>query len=167
MSDRKTTEAIQKIAGTWNKDHVTMVTCEVTAVDLSTRSCTCLPIGGTAITEIEGVQLMCIVDDGFLLIPALNSTVIVAISIKNNPFIVQYSEIDKALLVTLNGIQFQGGELGGLPVSEYVAIRLNLIENAFNQLNIKVNALAPTPVIPPLINTTTANIANNSITQGI
>lgn len=159
MSDRQIQDAVQKIAGTFGKDHISMIPCTVTAVSQSDRTCDCLPIGGTAVTEIEGVQLMGEVDDGWLLLPAIDSTVIVGVSIKNAPFVAMFSQINKAFLVTLSGIQFQGGELGGLPVSPYVVERLNLIETSLNEA---LTALSLPPVTPTVI----TDIENTAITQG-
>jgi hypothetical protein len=166
MSDRKIREAVQQLAGTHLTDKVHIIPCVVDEVDLETRSCTCTPIGGKAATEITGVQLMAEVDDGLLLVPAIDSTVIVCYSDKNVPYIALYSELEKATLVTLNGIQFQGGELGGLVIISELLEKINNLESAFNLLNAKVNSLAPTPVIEPIIPTERSEIENTSVTHG-
>lgn len=166
MGDRQIQDAVQKLAGTYGRDHFSLIPCTVTAVSQADRTCDCLPIGGESVTEIDGVHLMSEVDDGWLVIPAIGSTVIVGVSIKNVPYIVLFSQIYKAFLVTLSGIQLQGGELGGLPISSEVTTKLNNLENAFNLLNTKVNTLAPTPVIPNLVPTETSDIENTAITQG-
>lgn len=166
MSDRSIQEAVQKLAGTHLKDEIHIIAATVIDVDQAERTCSCSPIGGKAVTDLANVQLMPEVDDGWLLIPAIGSTVIIQWSTRNVPHIIMWSALEKAFLVTLNGIQLQGGELGGLPVSRDLVTKFNNIETAFNQLNAKVNGLAPTPVIPPLVETVVKDIANDSITQG-
>lgn len=166
MSDRSIQEAIQKLAGTHLSDNIHMLAATVNEVDQMARTCTCTPIGGKAVTDLGNVQLMAEVDDGFLKIPAINSTVIIMWSTRNVPYIALYSALQRVFIVTLDGIQFQGGELGGLPIVGEVVNRLNNIEQAFNLLNTKVNGLAPTPVIPPLVETVVSDIENQSITQG-
>jgi len=167
MSDTAIIDVIRKAAGTHGTDFATMVVAEVTAVNIASRACTCKPLSGSSSSAITNVQLMAAVDDGLLLVPAVSSTVIINYTPRNVPYIAMFSGIDQAFLLTLNGIQFQGGELGGLPVSPYLVERLNLIENAFNLLNTKVNALASTPVIPNLVPTQESDIENTSITQGV
>lgn len=166
MSDRSIQEAIQKLAGTHLNDSIHICAATVTAVDVAARTCTCEAIGGKAVTELGNVQLMPEVNDGLLLIPAIDSTVIVQWSTRNEPFILMFSELKTATLSANEGIQFQGGELGGIPISDNVKKHLNFIENAFNLLNAKVNVLAPTPVIPNLILTAESDIANDFIRQG-
>lgn len=159
MSDRSVQAAIQKLAGTFLIDPLQLVPATVTSVNQSERTCDCTPIGGNAVTDIEGVQLMGEVDDGFLLIPAIGSTVLVVYSTRNVPYIALFSAIEKVILVTLSGIQFQGGELGGLPTSPGLLERLNLIETS---LNAALTALSLPPVTPTII----TDIENTSITQG-
>jgi hypothetical protein len=149
MSDRQTQEAIQKIAGTFNKDNVTMVFCTVSSVDQASRTCNCTPISGNAETDLEDVLLLPEIDDGLLLIPAIGSTIIVAISIKSAPFVIMYSAIDRAFLITENGIQLQGGEYGGLVMAEPLIIALNALQTELGL---------------PL--TTLPQITNQSITHG-
>lgn len=166
MSDTRIIDAVRKMAGTYNKELSVMVVAEVVSVDMATRSCVCNPLSGGGSSYLTGVQLMAEVDDGFLLVPAIGSAVIVCYSPRSVPYIALFSAIEKISLFTASGIQLQGGELGGLVIAQSLTARLNLIENAFNTLITKVNALAPTSAIPPLAQTTAAQIENETITHG-
>ena len=166
MSNRGIQETIRKLAGTHLKDDIYLIQATVTSVNIPERTCDCTPIGGEAVTDLTGVQLMAEIDDGFLLIPAINSTVIVCYSTRNVPYIALFSAIDAVLLVTLTGIKLQGDELGGLVITPHLLTKINNIENAFNLLNTKVNSISPTPVIPNLIPTTLGEIENTAVKQG-
>lgn len=165
MGDRKIQEAIQQLAGTHLTDEVYMIPCVVDSVDLETRSCDCTPIGGNASTEISGVQLMAEVDDGWLLEPAIGSTVIVCYSRRNVPYIALFSELERVTLVTKSGIQFNGDEFGGLVKIEALVTKLNNLESAFNALNAKVAILAP-PALPALVLTTRLELENDKVQHG-
>jgi len=108
MSDSVIKESIQKLAGTHLKDEIHMVTATVIAVDQNSRTCTCTPISGKAVTDLGNVLLMPEVDDGFLKIPAIGSTVIVMWSTKNVPYIAMTSALQMVYLVTLDGIILTG-----------------------------------------------------------
>lgn len=124
-NDRSVRDAVRRLAGTFGGDTITFLSCSVSKVDISKRSCDCIQIGGDAVIEIPGVQLMSEVDDGWLLLPAIDSTVIVCYSNKNVPYIALFSEIDKAILIANNGIQLQGGEFGGLTKTIELQTQLN------------------------------------------
>ncbi|MEB0262294.1 hypothetical protein [Mucilaginibacter sp. 10I4] len=166
MSDRSIQEAIQKLAGTHLKDNIHLVTATIKSVDQMTRTCVCTPIGGSAVTDIIGVQLMAEINDGLLIMPLIDSTVLVLFSTRNIPYVIGYGGLDKYFLTTASGIQFQGGEFGGLVKVIELTAKINKLEAAFNALNAKVNALAPTPVIPPITPTNATEITNNFITHG-
>ena len=133
MSDRQTKDSVQKLAGTFLADHVTIVDCTILSVDPSARTCNVIPIGGTAVTEIESVLLMTTVDDGLFISPAIGSTVKVTIPKKSNPFVSMFSEIDTILFVTLNGIQLQGDEYGGVVIAPVLLAALNALQTFASQ----------------------------------
>jgi hypothetical protein len=174
MSDRQIIEAIQKIAGTQLADEVYMIPCTVESVDLDALTCDCIAVGGTAVTDIPGVQLMAEVDDGMYLVPSIGSIVLVIYSKRQPPFIALFSQLDdvvfnignSALEISTTAVKINDGSFGGLVKVTEIVTRLNNIENGFNLLNTKVNALAPTPVIPPLVTTVRAMIENPIITHG-
>lgn len=153
------------MAGTYNEDFATMVVCGVNSVDSENRSCTCTPLGGKTASSITNVQLMAEVEDGFLLEPAVGSTVIVCYSKRNVPYIALFSELSKVSLVTLSGISLQGEQFGGLVKIEALITKLNNLENAYNALNTKVGGLAPPP-LAPLILTIREELENEEVKHG-
>lgn len=180
MSDRTIIEAIQNIAGTQLTDKVWMIPCIVTAVDLSERTCDCTPVGGKAVTDIGGVQLMAEVDDGWLLVPAINSNVVVCYSERNIPYVALYSELQNATLIVAGKIQLQGGELGGMVTVTALTQKLNKLEQDLNTLKTAFSTWVPVPedggtalkaaasewAGDTITETMRADIENTSITQG-
>lgn len=147
MSDRKIKEAVQQLAGTSLSDEVYIVVCSVESVNEDTRTCDCVAISGKAGVDIPGVQLMAEVDDGFLLIPAVESTVIVAYSKRNVPYITMFSEITKVLIITGDttievkdgSIKLNDGTFGGLIKIEELINKINRLENKVNSFIEKYN----------------------------
>lgn len=179
-TDRAVQAAVQKLAGTFLKDPSYAIACVVESVDINARTCDCTPIGGDAVTEIPNVQLMAEVDDGILLIPVVGSTVVVCYSVRNVPYIALYSALDKVFLISNNGLQFQGGEFGGLVKVVDLVSRLNKVETDLNTLKAAFNSWV---VIPEdggaalkaassewagenMAETVRSDIENTSITQG-
>lgn len=113
MGDRELTEAIQKLAGVKQSDKVEFIPCSVESVDPSTRTCSCVAIGGDAVIEIPNVLLMADVDDGILLLPTVGSTVFVVYSTYNQPFVCLFSQVDQ-IIFTAGSIKFNDGSFGGL-----------------------------------------------------
>lgn len=148
MGDRAIQEAIRKLAGTHLRDHQELQECTVDSVDLSTRSCVCTSVSGESVAEIPDVQLMAGVDDGFLLVPAIGSTVFVTYSERHLPVIILFSAIDEVLIVTGDSIisqkdgllQFNDGSFGGLIKIQELVAKLNNLENLVNELITKYNS---------------------------
>ena len=90
-------DAVQMLAGTYNKDIVSLILCTVDKVNDFTIDCT--PISGEATTQIPGVKLNSEANDGFMIVPKEGSTVLVATSSRNDYFTVMYSDIDKVVCV--------------------------------------------------------------------
>lgn len=136
------------------------------------------------------VQLRSVIDgnDGIIIIPELNSYVLVGI-INNNPvhsFIAAFTTIKKVLIKNTNGIMLEisdaiklnGKQHGGLIKINKLVQRLNAIENAFNQLLIDykmhnhAHPQGPTTglLIPntqeQLNNTTIDNLENRNVLHG-
>lgn len=131
-------QAIQQLAGTHLNDEVSLIACSVDSVDISARKCNCVAISGNGITELPNVQLMADVDDGFLLVPAEGSTVIVSFSKRNEPYVAMFSAIDKVLM-TANNFQFNDGSYGGLTRTDVLTEKINNLENLLNDLIEKYN----------------------------
>jgi hypothetical protein len=140
MSDRQIQEAVQRLAGVQLADQVSLVEGTVTAVDLSTRSCTVLVGSSASEFELPGVRLMAEVEDGVLVVPALDSGIIVGYSKRVLPYVCQFSEVERVLLVTgatsievKDGqVQFNDGSFGGLVKIATLVSRLNALEDLLN-----------------------------------
>jgi hypothetical protein len=143
MSDRELIEGLQKLTKTQLADDVRMDMCTVESVDIPSRTCVCSLIVGQNVTEIPGVQLMPEVDDGFLLVPAQGSTVIVVRSTYNQPFIALFSQL-QAVYFTAGSIQFNDGSYGGLTITPELRTQLNKT-NALLEAVIGVINGAPIP----------------------
>lgn len=166
---------------------VQVVVGKVTDIDESNATCT-VSIQGEPIRY--DVQLRSVVNsnDGFVIIPELNSYVLLGI-INNNPvhsFIVAYSDIQKVLIKNTDGITFEisntiklnGNQYGGLVKIKELVQRLNAIENAFNELlndykmhnHTHPQGATTGLIIPntqmPLNNTTINDLENNKIQHG-
>lgn len=148
MSDRLIIEAVQKLSGTQLTDQVYFLACEVLSVDKSKRTCVCKSIDGIRDFEFPNVRLMADVDDGFLLIPEIGSTVFVTYSRRNDPIIVLFSAIKEVLLIsgdtsfslTADGIVLNDGSFGGLIKIEKLVEKINNLENLVNDLIAKFNS---------------------------
>lgn len=166
MSNRKIIEAIQKMTGTQLHDNVSLIAATVDSVDEAKRTCSVTSVSSQSPVTIENVQLMASIDDGLLLIPAVDSTVFVLYSTFNKPFVSLFSEVKKVLLVAGdnnasvqvddNGllleiadtkvqisdgeIQFNDGSMGGLVKVIELVQKLNNLENLVNDLIAKYNA---------------------------
>ena len=126
--------------------------CTVDVVDVAARTCDCTPVGGDATTAIPGVRLMGENNDGFLVIPSVGSTVMVALSNRGLSCIYMFSDIDQVLIflgespnytsfTMKSGEQmFNDGSFGGLTKVVELTQKLNNLENAFNQLVAIYNA---------------------------
>lgn len=148
MSDRQIIESIQKLSGSQLTDQVYFLACEVLSVDKPARTCACRSIDGARDFEFPNVRLMADVDDGFLLVPEIGSTVFVTYSRRNDPIIVLFSAIKEVLLIsgdtsfslTADGIVLNDGSFGGLIKIEKLVEKINNLENLVNDLIAKFNS---------------------------
>ncbi len=176
MSWQKDLEVmVQKLAGTYLRDVVSIQLCNVVSVDKENMICDCTPIGGNADTDIPSVQLGAEAVNGLVVFPSVGSTVLVATSTRNNFFILMYSQIDSII--------YGDGSYGGMARTDNLTTKLNNIENLLNDLVTKYNshthvvvvAAAPVTSAPPVpletgsITPVTqqADISNPNITQGL
>lgn len=77
--------------------------CTVDSVDLVNRTCYCIPINEDA--DITEVRLMANIDNGFLLIPEVNSVVVVSFLSDSSAYVALVSKVSE---VQLNGTNFNG-----------------------------------------------------------
>ena len=147
MSDRTIKDAIHALSGV-NLDQVTIVSADVVSVNELSRTCVVDTTGQKGSVRLEGVQLMAAVDDGMLLIPLIDSTVLVAYSAYNTAFIIKYSALSKMLFITGNSsfnlidgkTTFNDGSFGGMVQVANLTAKLNNIENLVNDLSGKFNS---------------------------
>lgn len=171
MVNRQIIEAVQRMTGTLLTDNVRMMAATVDAVDEAKRTCTVTTVSSQGAITIENVQLMASVDDGLLYVPVIDSTVIVAYSTFNKPFIALFSGLSKLVIVggennagieiTDNGILIEiadtklnladgkttlnDGALGGLVKVVQLTQKLNALESAVNQLKQIFSTWVPVP----------------------
>ena len=77
--------------------------CTVDSVDLVNRTCYCIPVNEDA--DIPEVRLMANIDNGFLLIPEVDSIVVVSFLSDSSAYV---SLVSKVSEVHLNGTNFNG-----------------------------------------------------------
>lgn len=123
------------MAGTYLKDIISIIPCNVDSVDQNNRVCDCTPIGGDAATQIPSVQLCAENDNGLLVFPEVGSTVIVGFSTRNLAFVMLYSGV--------SNMQMLDGSFGGLVKVIELTIKINNLENLVNNI---LNVLKSTSI---------------------
>lgn len=113
MSKRNIVTAIEKLSGTFQQDTLSMVICTVDAVNENAFTCDCTPIGGDATTSIPGVNLNAEANDGFLIVPSIGSTIVVATSKRNNFYVFMFSDISKVRILC-DKTYFELNQIDGL-----------------------------------------------------
>jgi hypothetical protein len=172
MNNRQIIEAVQRMTGTQLRDNVSLLSATVDSVNESKRTCVVTSVSSQGSVTIENVQLMASIDDGFLLVPSIDSTVIIAYSTFNQPFIALFSGIEKVLLVAGENnasiqvdtegllleiaqtkvlisdgeIKLNDGAMGGLVKVIQLTQKLNNLENKVNQLITAYNSHVHTGV---------------------
>lgn len=150
--------------------------CTVDSVDLVGLTCYCIPKDGSA--DIFGVRLMAKSLKGFLIIPELNSDVIVSFIDPRTAYVSMFS--------TVQEIQFNGDIYGGIPKAGTLAAKLNTLEaleNTLKAIVVAINAAGTgspgTPVtngtlaalftgynIVPIVPTTSLELQNTTVKHG-
>lgn len=95
--------AIQQLAGTYLKDHVSMIPCSVDSVNENDFTVDCTPIGSDSTASLPLVLLNSEANDSFTLIPQVGSTVIVFFSQKNDAYVGMFSQVEKVISRTIGG----------------------------------------------------------------
>jgi hypothetical protein len=136
-ANRELRDLIQLLAGTHRRDWINVVVAEVTAVDINTMSCSIQPISGDTTVydgyQVTGVQLNAEQNDGFLLLPTVNSTVIVVYPTKTTPYVAMFSEIDAMMVVTDPGQQLLMGKYYSSSQSAVVDGEIQIIASSGEQ----------------------------------
>ncbi len=186
--DREIKEAVSHLAGTHGKEHVMLLECEVTAVDEAARTCECEPVSGRGGAPLTGVRLMPGVADGILAVPQVGSTIIVAHTPRLKPFVLQFSEVDKYVLISGSSlielkdgqITINDGSFDGLVKVGELTAKLNALEQKVNTIITTFNAHThtgvttgpgssgspSTPVTGTLTETQQADIENTTVIHG-
>lgn len=170
-------EAVAKLAGTFQRDSVSIVLCTVDSVDKDAQTCDCTPIGGDATTTIPSVQLTSEANDSFTIFPTVGSTVLVCFSIRNGAYLLTQSDIDDIVCIVNNVFQFNDGAFGGLVKVIELTTKLNNLETLVNGFVGLYNShihpetggsTGPTPQqeTNTLTPTQQADIENTKITHG-
>jgi len=166
------------------KDDFEISYAEVQSVSREQRTCSCTTIGTNAEIDFPEVRLMAEVDDGFLKIPAVGSTVLIGYSKRVAPFVLLFSELDEVQVISgAAGFQLRkdgtialnDGAFGGLVQVEKLVERLNAIEEALADLMLKYNTHvhassgAPTTMLSEklVVPTQRQQIENTQVTHGV
>ena len=170
MSDkRQIKEAIERLSGTFMQDSVKLFLASVDSVNEAERTCDVTPLTDNATTSYPSVLLMAESDDGVLIIPTINSNVLVNVSKRGIAYVCMFSEIDKVTIITKTLTQFNDGSFGGLVKVQELVDKINRLENTFNSHTHVATALN-TPTTPPATPiapiTTKMDIENDKIIHG-
>ena len=132
MHSREITESIQRLAGTFMTDTVSLFIATVDSVNLSARTCDVTPVTENAETSFPDVMLAAENNDGVLIVPSIDSTVIVSVNKRGVAYVSMYSSIDTVTMIAPSGIQFQDGTYGGMVIIAKLVEKINRLEAAFN-----------------------------------
>ena len=143
--------------------------CTIDSVDLTLLTCYCVPLNGDA--DIINVRLMANIDNGFLLIPEVESIVVVSFLSDDSAYVSLVSKVSE--------IQLNGKNFDGLVKVQELTDKLNALENKVNDLitacQSQVVTLAPSGTFPlasfftsvtPLTPTQQTDIENITVKQG-
>lgn len=123
-----------------NRDEIYSIVAKVTSVDETERTCDVEPINGDA--EIFGVRLQADINstNGFVMIPTVDSNVVVTFLNQSTGFVSVFSDVEKIHVVSntemtidCSDITFNGGSNDGLVIVGNLVNKLNAIENWITQ----------------------------------
>lgn len=160
--------ALKKLNET--NEEIYSIVCTVDSVDTTNKTCDCTPKDGSA--DLLGVRLMAQNQTGFLIIPKVNSIVVVTMINRNTGYVALFSELSE---IHLNGKNYDG-----LVMINDLVTKLNNLENKVNSIittfNTHVHAgvtsgfSSTSPSVTPIVGTLTptvkANIENTTVLQG-
>ena len=177
-------KAIQQIVGGADAGYVL---CTVDSVDVSKRTCNVTAVSDFT-ASIPDVQIMAGVEDGMLLVPSVDSQVVICVADGCTPYVAMYSQLDKVLfvvgdmgvMVTNDGVQINDGSLGGLIKIEDLVSKINTIEQDINTLKTVFSGWTPVSndggaalkaaaaawFAQQLSQTTKSDIENTAVTHG-
>ena len=173
-SNREITEAIQRLAGTWGKDYMNVIVAKVVSVDDEAMTCSVDPVNDSSTVTIDNVLLSAEANDGLVQYPSIDSIVLVAYGVKQQPFILMFSDIDKCRItidqcdffIDKNGIKLFGDNYGGLVKVDDLVAKINTLENTINQIAVWALTVTPPLTITPIVPTTAIEISNTKVQHG-
>jgi len=119
MSSKTIQDSVRKLA---NINRVSNLLCKVKSVNINKKTCYCEPLDDAA--DLVSVRLMAQNEKGFLLVPKVDSAVIVSFLENKSPYISMVSEVSE--------IQLNGDNYDGLVKINDLVDKLNDIENTLN-----------------------------------
>jgi hypothetical protein len=128
-------ELIKKLAD--SGDQVYSKVCKVISVDITERTCEVEPLSGGA--NIPGCRLQAAIEQtsGFMLVPAVDSFVVVTWLNKNAAFVSMCSDLDE--------IQLNGDQYGGLVIIDKLKAEIDKNSQFLDSLKQILDSWAPVP----------------------
>jgi len=122
-----------------NKQNYYAIKGKATNIDEAKRTCDLEPFNEMA--KRTNIRLQSVVSEtlGFVLIPKLNSTIVVSFFDSKKGYVTLTSELEKILIDT-NLTQFNGGALGGLIKINDLVTNIQKIETTLEALIVTFNA---------------------------
>jgi hypothetical protein len=160
MTNNELSQMFEMLSGTHGKDFVQYFPAIVKAVDETDFTCDVITTGSAAQLEIDSVFLNAEQNDGFTKIPLVGSSVIVAISKKNLPYVILYSEITKVIVVISDGapsptyttitmqagsITMNDGSFGGLTKTQELQTQIGKLNTQLQAVITALSAWTPSP----------------------
>lgn len=179
-------DSIKKLAGTKDLDIPIVYYGQVDSVDESSLTCSVRTTNAGGELILTKVRLTASVDDGEILIPDIDSEVIVISTNTNGRYLVKTSALSKwsviidknnSLDASSSGFIFNDGNNGGLIKINDLVSQLNAVENKVNTIIAAIAAapIAPTDggaafkasvagaIQPPLVPTQVIQLENNNV----
>jgi hypothetical protein len=135
-------KSIRKLADT--EDEVYCITAKVISVDENNRTCCAEPSNGKA--QLQDIRLQSTPGGnvGLCLIPEVGTYVLIGFITKNEAVVLLAEKLTK-ILCSVDLIEFNGGELGGMVKLLSNVSRLNILENDLNTIKTAFNSWVPVP----------------------
>lgn len=153
--------AIEFFAGKLGLKDTKFMTANVDEVQEADRTISCSIVLGETNMKLTGVNLQSEPNDGFILIPALNTDVLICMMADNSAYVLLCNDIDKIICVIdnqnsyifdSNGFVWNGGNNGGLVKVIELTQKVNnleaLVNNLLTTLKTTTIPLAPSGTYP-------------------
>lgn len=168
MSVDNIREALKGLSKT--NEEIYSIVCSVDSVDTANKTCDCTPKDGSA--DLLEVRLMAQNQTGFLIIPKVNSIVVVTMINRNTGYVSMFSEVTE--------IQLNGKNYDGLVMVNDLVTKLNNLENKVNTFMTTYNthvhagvttgigstAVTPSLMVGTLTPTVKSDLENKTVVHG-